>query len=60
MSTTARQDREFLEQVIHPSLPTGLLEDVIDWIRKNIDPEDVFPEKQLERWAEANDYSKNE
>lgn len=47
MSTTAKQDQDFLESV----LGTGLLENSIDWIRSNMSPEDVFPEKELLQWA---------
>lgn len=47
MSTTVRQDREFLEALI----PGSLLEQAIDWISSNTTPEDVFPAAALEAWA---------
>ena len=45
--TTVKQDNEFMEQVISNSL----LEDSIAWIAANLNPEDVFPDDELETWA---------
>lgn len=56
MSTTVTQDREFIGSVIG----TDLLESSIDWISKNMDPEDVFSASDLEGWAESNGYTKTE
>jgi hypothetical protein len=36
------------------------LDAVIDWLKENKSPEDVFSEKQLAEWAEANGYERNE
>lgn len=47
MSTTAKQDREFVESVIS----TSLLEESIDWIKSNLSPEEVYGEKELLEWA---------
>jgi hypothetical protein len=30
------------------------LEDFVDWIRDNLEPEEVFNEHNLESWAESN------
>ena len=30
------------------------IDDLIDWIRDNLEPEEVFSEAQLESWAETN------
>ncbi|MES2285923.1 MAG: hypothetical protein V4547_09570 [Bacteroidota bacterium] len=72
MSTTQKQDTEFLNSVIG----TGLLESSIDWIKsnmsiteifsekelldeaKNYDPEDVCSQSSLENWADNNGYIK--
>lgn len=48
MSTTYRQDKEFLEELI----PETLLEKAIEWIKSNMEPQDVFEEEQLMDWAE--------
>ena len=32
------------------------LDDAIDWINSNLEPEEVFNEKQLENWAIENGY----
>lgn len=50
MATTTKQDHNFRDEVISRSL----LEDAIAWIANNMEPEDVFSEKQLQTWAEAN------
>lgn len=54
MATTVRQDSEFVSAVISSSL----LEEAIDWIKGNLNPEDVFDEKHLDTWAEENGYKK--
>lgn len=49
---TNTQDRRFLDEVIG----SGLLDSAIEWIKDNLDPEDVFPRSDLEHWANMNDY----
>lgn len=51
--TTAAQDREFIAQVISGSL----LEEAIAWIGKNLTPEEVFQERDLQTWAEDAGYT---
>jgi len=55
--STASQDRKFLEMVAG-ELPSSLLENAIDFISTNLNPDDVFPIKDLETWAEENGYEK--
>jgi hypothetical protein len=50
--TTAQQDRAFIADIISASL----LEEAIDWIASNLNPDDVFPDSDLEEWAERNGY----
>lgn len=45
--TTSKQDNDFLSHVISERL----LEDAIDWISSNMDPEEVFSRDELEQWA---------
>jgi hypothetical protein len=52
MGTTVTQDRAFLDAVI----PHAMLEDAIDWIAANLDPEDVFSVADLNYWASDNDF----
>ena len=52
MATTVRQNSEFVSAVIS----SFLLEDAIEWIKSNLNPEDVFDEKSLATWAEENGY----
>ena len=32
------------------------LESIIEWIAENVDPEDVFEDRQLRDWAENNNF----
>jgi len=52
MATSASQDAAFLSTVIS----NALLEEAIDWIKSNLNPEDVFDEKDLEFWAYENGF----
>jgi hypothetical protein len=45
---------DFCDQVV--SLPKYLLDDSVSWIQNNLEPDDVFSEEQLEKWAEYNGY----
>ena len=54
--TSAYDDKEFIEAVI----PGDLLEDAITWIKKNLNPEDVFPVEDLNEWAEDAGYTMEE
>ena len=47
---TLQQEREFME-VVSPSL-----DEIINWIKRNLTPEDVFDEEDLIEWAEENGY----
>lgn len=47
---TLQQEREFMENIS----PT--LDEVIEWIKNNLNPEDVFDEDDLIEWAEDNGY----
>ena len=50
-----RIENEKFTQAIMVSFP---LDEGIEWIQKNLIPEDVFTTIQLEGWAEAHDYIK--
>jgi hypothetical protein len=52
MSTTCAEDRKFLADVIGE----GCLESAMTWIGQNKEPEDVFSEDALERWARQNGF----
>ncbi|MBW2012047.1 MAG: hypothetical protein JRI32_10570 [Deltaproteobacteria bacterium] len=34
--------------------------EIVDYVKENFSPEDVFPEKELEYWAESNGFIKEE
>jgi len=56
---TTRQDRDFkdyLSQKIESTLSNDALQEAIDWIASNLNPDDVFSTKDLEAWAESNNY----
>ena len=47
MTASAKQDSDFLVQVVG----TSLLESSIEWIRSNLNPDQVWSEKELINWA---------
>ena len=47
MSTSYLQDKTFRDALID----TSLLENAIEWIASNMEPEDVFDEAKLRTWA---------
>jgi len=51
---STKQNNDFLRDVI----PSDLLDQAIEYIQKNLNPEDVFTDNQLQDWAESNDYVK--
>lgn len=57
---TGSQDRDFASSLGDDLLPAQLsssaLDSAIAWISKNLDPDDVFNEKDLMAWAESNGY----
>ena len=66
--TTASKDRAFLDKLdlsskINDAVSdstAGLLETAIDWIKNNLEPIDVFSERDLETWAENNGFIRSE
>ena len=55
---SSRQESDFNDEVVHPNILNNMLQDAIEWIKKNLDPEDVFSTTDLEKWAESEGYSK--
>lgn len=51
-----REFRTYLNKPIDLIDDTILLELAIDWIKVNLEPEDVFESHQLELWAERNGF----
>ena len=68
MSTTMKQDTDFLDEVgvksaVEDTLDdalNGLLEKSIDWIQNNLEPLDVFSQSQLEDWATSIGFEKED
>lgn len=59
MAFSNRQEEGFFENVIDSRIDRSMLvEDAIDWIQSNCDPEVVFSTKELEEWAENNGYTR--
>jgi len=54
MTTTSKQDAEFLSSLNLEDI----LQQAVDYLSKNVDPEDVFDQVQLELWAERNGYKR--
>lgn len=53
---SSRQDREYRQSVIDKIESSINLDDAIEWIKSNLNPEDVFNAKDLRQWADENDY----
>ena len=63
MSTTSRQDAEFTkiaEELISSSISDSILEYAVDYISRELSPDDVFSDKQLEDWAISNNWEPKE
>lgn len=52
---TWQQEEDFLKASMNFSM-----NDAVDWIKRNLEPEDVFDKNDLEGWAESNGYIKEE
>ncbi len=52
---TSSQDQSFAEAIVDYR---NLLDNAIEWIAKNLNPSDVFSDKDLETWAEGEGYVK--
>lgn len=55
--TSVQNDRDFKKEIMD-QIPDDLLQTTIDWIKKQFDPEDIFDEVKLKRWAEDSGYRK--
>jgi hypothetical protein len=51
-----KQNKDFAETI----LPQYLLDEAIDWINKNMEPEDVFSDEQLKLWALNSGFTEGE
>lgn len=49
MATTATQDRQFISDVVG----SNLLENSIEWVSRNMLPQEVFSESELKDWANS-------
>lgn len=59
MNINWKNKEEFLSSVISVNCDAGaMINDAIEWIKNNLSPEDVFPTRELEKWAESEGYSK--
>ena len=47
------------DNVDEVKMSTTSLDSAIEWMQSQLDPDDVFTEKQLENWAESNGYTKD-
>ena len=59
---TGTQDKAFAElmkdQIDEVKISHSALDEAIDWVSRNLSPEDVFSAKELEAWAENNGFTK--
>ena len=54
---TNKNDIFLAEALNFPSFP---LDDTVTWVQENLDPGDVFSERQLSEWAFDNGFKKFE
>lgn len=54
---TAKQEDEFRESAVTTSVD---MDNVIEWVAKYCDPEEVFSEDELEKWARENGFVKED
>ena len=52
---TEKQGDEFMR---HCADSTDFLERALEWIRDNMDPEELYGDHEMEMWAKANGYKK--
>lgn len=50
--TSVREDKAFRDHFF----ADNMFEDVVEWIRENLKPDDVFGDKSLKEWAEENGF----
>lgn len=59
---TSREETSFAEvmrdSVDEVKMSSSALDNAIDWISSNMNPDEVFDEKSLKEWAESNGYVK--
>ena len=48
---TTGQDQRFRDEILS-EVPSNLLDIAIDWISRNLEPDEVFSVSRLEKWAE--------
>lgn len=53
---TVKQNDDFARSIF----PIYVLDEAIEWIKKNLSPEDVFDHAELRDWAERNDFVEDE
>lgn len=57
---TNGQDKNFAEEMAQQldelKMSSSTLDNAIQWMQDNLEPDDVFTEKQLKDWADRNGY----
>lgn len=53
--TTTNDSRKFFDEVVNVNRDY-ILDDTVEWVCNNLEPEDIFDEDKLKQWAEENDY----
>jgi hypothetical protein len=51
-----REFEELLTDNVSIDVPKNMLQKTIEWVRKNMEPDEVFEEKRLNEWATSNGY----
>jgi hypothetical protein len=56
---TYKQESSFRDEIAS-EIPRSILETAIEWIKKNMEPDDVFDKRELEDWARSNGFTEGE
>lgn len=48
------QETDFINNVIG----RGILDEAVDWVKSNLEPDEVYDKEELEEWAENNGFVK--
>jgi hypothetical protein len=51
-----RNDERMFKDMVTSDIPDSILHSAINWIKDNLNPDDVFEDDKLEEWAKENGF----
>jgi hypothetical protein len=52
----SRSEEKDLQEAVLRVIEVPNIDDLLEWIKGHLSPDDIFGEEELEAWAEANGY----